>query len=274
MTQNFWILPNFILCRSGLVRNLNIVPNFQNNSEFLHFAKIHPSHIRGGQKSQFWAKFSASEISILSQILNASQNFWILQLFSLCRSEVSKITILSQIYKMTENSWILPKFILRTSRVSEISILSQIFSVTQNFWILPSVIFCRPRVVKNLNFEPHAKFSKWLKISGFWQISSFAGSEWSEISIWSQIFKMTQISRFFQISSFAGSEWLEISILSHMPHFQNDSKFLDFDKFYPLQVRSGKKSQFWAKFSKRLKICVFCQFSPFGGCGQKYQLCI
>ena len=39
--------------------------------------------------------------------------------------------------------------------------------------------------------------------------------------------------------------------------------FLDFVKFYPLLVRSGQNSHFWAKFSTRLKISGFCQISSF-----------
>ena len=109
------------------------------------------------------------------------------------------------------------------------SILSQILNGTENFWIFAKF---HPQVPSGQKSDFWTKFLTWLKISGFCQISSFAGPAWSKISFLSQI-------------------------------FQHLSKFLDFAKFHPLQVQSGQNSQFWAKFSTRLKISGFYQISFF-----------
>ena len=44
-TENFRILPNFILRRSGVVKTLNFEPKFQHNWKFLDVAKFHLSHV-------------------------------------------------------------------------------------------------------------------------------------------------------------------------------------------------------------------------------------
>ena len=49
-TENFRILPNFILRRSLVVKNVNFEPNFQPDSKCLHFAKFQPSQVQSGQK--------------------------------------------------------------------------------------------------------------------------------------------------------------------------------------------------------------------------------
>ena len=49
-TENFRILPNFILRRSLMVKNFNFEPNFQPDSKCLHFAKFQPSQVQSGQK--------------------------------------------------------------------------------------------------------------------------------------------------------------------------------------------------------------------------------
>ena len=94
-TENFWILPNFILPMFWVVKNVS----------FLDFAKFHPSHVAGGQKCQFLAKF-LTWIKMLT-----------LQNVILRRSGVVKLLISSQILNTTENIWILPNFILRRSGV-------------------------------------------------------------------------------------------------------------------------------------------------------------
>ena len=58
-----------------------------------------------------------------------------------------------------------------------------------------------------------AKFSTWLKISWFWPISFFAGSEWSKISFWAKFWTWLKISGFCQFSSFTGPEWTKLAIL-------------------------------------------------------------
>ena len=49
-TENFRILPNFILRRSLVVKKINFEPNFQPDSKYLHFAKFQPSQVQSGQK--------------------------------------------------------------------------------------------------------------------------------------------------------------------------------------------------------------------------------
>ena len=88
-------------------------------------------------------------------------NMLTLQNVILGRSGVVKLSISSQIFNATENIWILPNFILRRSGVVKIYFLSQIFNTNQNF-------------------------------SRFCQISSFAGSEWSTLSFFSQICSETE----------------------------------------------------------------------------------
>ena len=56
-TQNFWMLSNFFLHRSRVVKSLNFGPNVWRIWKFLDFAKFNPSHVLSLQKCQFWAKF-------------------------------------------------------------------------------------------------------------------------------------------------------------------------------------------------------------------------
>ena len=93
------------------------------------------------------------------------------------------------------------------------------FNSYQNFWILPS--FIPSKIQSGQKCQFWAKFSRRLKISGFSQISSFAGPEWSN-------------------SQFKSN-------------FHRDWKFLNFAKLHPFHVLSGQKCQFWAKFSTWLK---------------------
>ena len=101
----------------------------------------------------------------------------------------------------------LQNVIIRSSGVVKLSISSQIFNATENIWILPNFILRRSGVVKNLFFEPDfqggSKFLDLAKFhlsqvprnqnfSRFCQISSFAGSEWSTLSFFSQIFSVTE----------------------------------------------------------------------------------
>ena len=122
--QNFLILQNFILSRSGVVKTLNFKPNFQRDWKFLNFAKFHPLQVLQ------WSKIVIFE----PNFQHKSKFFLILQ-----------------------------NFILRRSGVVKTSISSQIFNATENFWILPNFILHRSGVVKNLIFEPNfqhkSKFS-------------------------------------------------------------------------------------------------------------------
>ena len=116
------------------------------------------------------------------------------------------MSIWSQIFNGTENSEFC-QISVAGLKWSKIWFLSQIFNTAHNFWILPNFILHRWGGVKNL-FS--AKFSTRLIISGFCQISFFADSKWSKLSILSQIFK-------------------------------RDWKFLDFIKFHSSHVPSGQK---------------------------------
>ena len=134
-----------------------------------------------------------------------------------------------------------------------------------------------------------AKFSTRLKISWFCPISFFAGSEWSKISFWAQFWTWLKISGFCQFSSFTGPEWTKIAILIqiltgtknykilpnfilHMSwvvknvsfelNFRHESKFLDFAKLHPSQVRSGQTLDFKPNFQRDWKFLDFAKFHP------------
>ena len=101
VTKNFWILPNFILCMSWVVKNLNFGQNFQHDSKFLDFAKFHPLQVRPCHLVK----------NLLSQIFNSALNFLILPNF-----------ILSQV-QSGQNSQFWAKFStpLKSSRFCQIS---------------------------------------------------------------------------------------------------------------------------------------------------------
>ena len=205
----FVILPKFILCRSGVVKNLIFEPNLD----------------------------------------NVTPNFWVLPNFiSFACPEWSKSSILGQIFNTTQNLWILLNFILRRSRaLSKISFLRLGFQHCSKFlYFAPNFILLGSR--SGQNSQLWAKFSTPLKISRFCQISLFVGPEWSKMLILSQIFKATQnFSGFSQISSFPRSQsGLHSHFLSQI--FSCEWKFLDFAKSHPLRVQSGQNSQFWAWF--------------------------
>ena len=178
------------------------------------------------------------------------------------------------------------------------SVLSQNFHATQNVWILPNYAFPGTIVVKSVNFEPNlngtenfwifgkfhpqvpsgqksdfwTKFLTWLKISGFCQISSFAGPAWSKISFLSQIFQ--HLSKFLDFAKFHPSQVQSGQNSQFWANFKRDWKFLNFIKFHPSHVPSGQKCMFFAKFSTRLKISGFCSFSSFTCpvCSEFYQI--
>ena len=73
----------------------------------------------------------------------------------------------------------------------KISFLSQIFNTNQNlsgFWQILSFA----GLLSGEKCQFWAKFSTWIKISGFCQVSSFEDPECSKMLILSQIFKATQ----------------------------------------------------------------------------------
>ena len=118
-----------------------VSPNVWRNWKFLDFAKFHPSHVASGQKCQFWAKF-LTWIKMLT-----------LQNVILRRSGVVKLLISSQILNATENIWILPNFILHRSGVVKNLFFEPDFQhKSKFFWILSNFILCWFRVVNTLIF--------------------------------------------------------------------------------------------------------------------------
>ena len=228
------------------------------------------------QKSNFRAKFSKQlKISRCCQISSFAGPEW------------SKVSILSQMFDATENFCILPNFILRMSPVVKN------VSFELNFWHESKCWLCKMSSFAGQEWSNslfQVKFSTRLKISGFCQISSFAGLEWSKIYFLSQIFNTNQnFSRFCQISSFAFPEWSKLSILGLilivienfwiLPHFilcmsrvvknvscelnfWHKSKFLDFAKFHPSQVRSGQNLDCKLNFQRDWKYLDFAIFHP------------
>ena len=167
------------------------------------------------QKCQFLVKFSTRlQISGCCQISSFAGPEW------------SKVSILSQMFEATENFWIVPNFILCMLWVVKNVSFELVFDTNQNFLILQNW----DQEWSNSQFQ--AKFSTLLKISGFYQIS-FAGLQWSKIAFLSQIFNTNQNFYWFcKISSFAGLEWSKISFLSQIFNTnQNFSGFCQISSF-------------------------------------------
>ena len=200
------------------------------------------------QKCQFWVKFSTrlqisgcchissftgpewSKVSILSQMFDATENFWIVPNFILCMLWVVKNVSFELIFDTNQNFLILHNFILSRSGVVKLSISSQIFNVTENFWILPNFILCRSAVVKNCIFEPN--FQHKSKFFLILQNFILCRSRVVKLSISSQIFNTTENSGFCQISSFTGLEWSKFSFLSEIFNTnQNFSGFCQISSF-------------------------------------------
>ena len=102
--------------------------------------------------------------------------------------------------------------------------------------------------MKNVNFEPKfQQLSKFLDFAKF-HLSKIQSGQ--KCQFWAKFSRRLKISGFSQISSFAGPEW---SNSQFKPNFHRDWKFLNFAKLHPSHVLSGQKCQFWAKFSTWLK---------------------
>ena len=210
---------NFILRRSGVVKNLIFEPDFQHKSKF----------------------------------------FWILSNFILCWFGLIKTLI----------------FLAKFSTSLKISGFCLHMS-----WVVKNVSF-------ELSFQHKSKFLDFAKFH------PSQGQEWSNSWYQDKFSTRLKISGFCQVSSFAGPKWSKISFLSQI--FDTNQNFLDFVKFHPLLVCSGQNShnlsqifnatenfwilpnfilcmswvfktlKFYAKFSARLKISEFCQISSFAG---------
>ena len=257
-TENFWILPNFILRMSPVVKNVSFELNFWHESK-CWLCKM--SSFAGQDfKSNSWfqAKFSTRlKISGFCQISSFVGLEW------------SKIYFLSQIFNTNQNfSGFCQISSFAGSEWSTLSFFSQIFSVTENFWILPNFILCMSRVVKTLNFgldfdcdwkflnfatfhplhvpsgqkcQFWVKFLTRIKISWFCKISSFAGQEWSKSRLQAKFSMRLKISGFCHISSFAGLEWSKIWFLNQI--FNTNQNFSGF-----CQILSFAGSE-WATLS-------------------------
>ena len=127
-------LLNVILRRSGVVK-LSISSQIFNATEkYLDFAKFHPSQVWSGQKSIFWARFSA-QIKIFLDFVKfhpllaqSGQHSHFLAKFSAWL----KISGFCQISSFACPEW------------SKLSILGLILIAIENFWILPHSSFACP----------------------------------------------------------------------------------------------------------------------------------
>ena len=226
VTENFWIVPNFILCMSRVVKTLNFGLDFDCDWKFLNFTTFHPLHVQSGQKCQLWAKFlTPIKISWFCKISSFAGQEWSKSRLQAEFSTRLKISGFCHISSFAGLEW------------SKIWFLSQIFNTNQNFSGFCKILSFTGQEWSNSPFQ--AKFSMWLKISGFCQISSFTGLEWSKISFLSQIFNTNQnFPRFCQISSFL--VFYVVKNVSFELSFQQLSKFLDFAKFHPSKIQSGQ----------------------------------
>ena len=77
-TENFWIVPNFILCMLWVVKNVSFELIFDTNQNFLILHNF------------ILSRSGVVKLSISNQIFNATENFWILPNFILCRFGVVK----------------------------------------------------------------------------------------------------------------------------------------------------------------------------------------
>ena len=138
------------------------------------------------------------------------------------------------------------------------SVLSQVFDMTKDVRILPNFILRRALVVKNVNFEPNFQLDS--KCLHFAKLKPSQVQSGQKCKFWSEFKTGLKISGFCQISSFAGGV---VKNVNFEPNFQPDSKCLHFAKFHPLHVQSGQNSQFCAWFWLRLKISEFYHISSF-----------
>ena len=268
-TQNVVILSNFILrmfwavknvgfwakfstqqkisrfCRFSVVRylilipfdkNVNFEPNFQHNSKRRNFVKFHPSYVLSCQKcrilSQIWKFGTQLKTEPNLKIWNTTENFRILQVLS------GQISHLEPKYEHDSKFLDLAKFHF-----------SQVLNFYPNFYhdwkFLNFAEFYPLHVLSDQKCRFWAKFSTQVKISGFCQISSFAGLKRSKMSILSHIFNTTQNVGI--LSNFILRMFWAVKNVGFWAKFEN-------------LEHNWKLSQIW-KFESRLKISGFCRFS-------------
>ena len=188
------MLSNFILCRSRVVKSLKFEPNVWRNWKLLDFAKFHPSHVASGQKCKFWvfltwikiAKCHPSQVRS-GQTLDFKQNF--------------------------QHDWKYLDFAkFHPSQVwsGQKSIFWARFS-TQIKIFLGFVKF-HPQSGQHCHFL--AKFSAWLKISGFAKFHPLHVQSSQNSQFWAWFWLRLKISEFYHISSFACPEWSKMSVVS------------------------------------------------------------
>ena len=156
----------------------------------------------------------------------------------------------------------LPKFIFPMSKLSKMSVLAK-FST----WWPRMSGFCQISSFAGLlsGEKCHfwAKFSTWIKFSGFCQISFFAGLLVKNVNFEQ---KNQGNSKFLDLAKFHFSQVPSGQTLNFDPNFHRDWKFLNFAKFHPSHVLRDQKCRFyWAKFSTQLKIAGFFQILSFAG---------
>ena len=147
-TENFWILPNFILRRSRVV-NLIFESNLQHRSKFFWILLNFILSWFGVVKTLFFEPNFQRDRKFL--------DFATFHHPHVLSGQISQM--LRQIFNATKNFWILPTFIIRM------------------FWVVKDLSLPRSLVVKSVNLE--SNFQRDWK---FWicQISS-TGPEWSKI---------------------------------------------------------------------------------------------
>ena len=201
----------------------------------------------------------------------------ILPNFMFRRPGWSKTSNLSQIFNPTQISKFCQISCFAGTGWSKISHLSKIFNVIQISLFCQILCFT---YVKTSLVKIGVKFSMWLKFLDYGKFhSSYIGPGWSKISNWKRIFNVTQIYWFCQILCFTGQGWSKISNFSQIFNLTQISSFcqicrtrvvkiLNLNKFFNVTQTSwfcqiscfavsGRSTQIWAKFSKRLKFLDF-----------------
>ena len=250
-TENFWILPNFILRMSPVVKNVSFELNFWHESK-CWLCKMSSLAGQEWSNSLFQAKFSTRlKISGFCQISSFAGLEW------------SKIYFLSQIFNTNQNfSRFCQISSFAGSEWSTLSFFSQICSVTENFWILPNIILCLSRVVKTLNFGLDFDCDwKFLNFTTFHPLHVQSGQK---CQLWAKFLTRIKISWFCKISSFAArSGVVKISIASRIFNATENIWILP----YFILRRSGvvKNLIFEQIFNTNQNFSGFCQILSFAG---------
>ena len=225
---------NFILRRSGVVKNLIFEPNFQHKSKFFWiFVKFHPLLVWSGQNFHFWAKFlTRLKISGFCQIL------------SYACPECSK---LSNFVPNFRRDW---KFLNFAKFHPSLVLSGQKCQFWAEFLTQIKISSFAGQVWSNTRFR--AKFSPRLKISWFLPDFILRRSGLVKNVIFESNFQHK--SKFFWILSNSILCWFGVvKTLVFEPNLQRDWKCLDFAKLHPLHALSVQNSQILCKIFSATK---------------------